>query len=93
MPTSFRVIRRVDPDVIYGQKYSLKSLRNIFIAGEHCDIETKNWIERVFKVPVLNHWWQTESGSPVTATCTGFKHSLNPPKYTTGLPYLGYNSK
>ncbi|XP_011204576.1 acyl-CoA synthetase short-chain family member 3, mitochondrial [Bactrocera dorsalis] len=93
VPTSFRVIRRVDPDVIHGQKYSLKSLRNIFIAGEHCDIETKSWIERIFKVPVLNHWWQTESGSPVTATCIGFKHSLNPPKYTTGLPVLGYNIK
>lgn len=40
VPTAFRVIRRVDPDVTYGRKYSLKSLRAIFIAGEHCDLET-----------------------------------------------------
>ncbi|XP_053967782.1 acyl-CoA synthetase short-chain family member 3, mitochondrial [Anastrepha obliqua] len=93
VPTAFRVIRRADPEVKYGQKYSLKSLRSIFIAGEHCDMETKSWMERVFKVPILNHWWQTESGSPVTSTCIGFGHSLNPPKYTTGLPFIGYNVK
>ncbi|CAD6996380.1 unnamed protein product [Ceratitis capitata] len=93
VPTAFRVIRRADPNVKHGQKYSLKSLRCVFIAGEHCDMETKNWMERVFKVPILNHWWQTESGSPVTSTCAGFKHSLNPPKYSTGLPFIGYNIK
>lgn len=68
-------------------------MRTIFIAGEHCDLETKTWIERNFKVPVLNHWWQTESGSPITATCIGFNHNLNPPKFTTGLPCVGYDGK
>lgn len=93
MPTAFRVLRRVDPDCKYGRKYSLNSLRAIFIAGEHCDLETKSWIEKVFKVPVLNNWWQTETGSAITASCLGFRHSLNPPKFTTGLPFVGYNSK
>jgi len=93
VPTAFRVLRRVDPDIVYGRKYSLKSLRTIFIAGEHCDIETKNWIEKTFKVPVLNHWWQTETGSAITATCLGYRHNLNTPKHTTGLPYLGYKIK
>uniref|UniRef100_A0A1B0FND6 Acyl-CoA synthetase short-chain family member 3, mitochondrial n=1 Tax=Glossina morsitans morsitans TaxID=37546 RepID=A0A1B0FND6_GLOMM len=93
VPTAFRVLRRTDPDCKCGKKYSLKSLRSIFIAGEHCDLETKGWIEKTFKVPVLNNWWQTETGSAVTATCMGFKHSLNPPKFTTGLPFVGYNSK
>ncbi|XP_059621935.1 acyl-CoA synthetase short-chain family member 3, mitochondrial isoform X2 [Phlebotomus argentipes] len=90
VPTAFRVIRRVDPEIKCGSKFSLKSLRTIFIAGEHCDLETKLWMENVFKVPVLNHWWQTETGSAITATCLGFNHSLNPPKFTTGLPYVGY---
>ncbi|XP_037951461.1 acyl-CoA synthetase short-chain family member 3, mitochondrial-like [Teleopsis dalmanni] len=93
VPTAFRVLRRADPDIKYGRKYCLQSLRSIFIAGEHCDSETKNWIERIFKVPVLNNWWQTETGSAITATCIGFGHSLNPPKFTTGLPLVGYNIK
>ncbi|XP_055377836.1 acyl-CoA synthetase short-chain family member 3, mitochondrial isoform X2 [Condylostylus longicornis] len=90
VPTAFRVIRRVDPEVKYGKKYCLDSLRTIFIAGEQCDIETKNWIERTFKVPALNNWWQTETGSAITASCVGFGHSMYPPKYTTGLPFMGY---
>lgn len=93
VPTAFRVIRRVDPEIKCGRKHSIKSLRTIFIAGELCDLETKNWMEKIFKVPVLNHWWQTETGSAITATCTGFNESLHPPNLTTGLPYFGYDSK
>ncbi|XP_017084171.2 acyl-CoA synthetase short-chain family member 3, mitochondrial [Drosophila eugracilis] len=93
VPTSFRVIRRADPEITYGRQYSMKSLRAIFIAGEHCDYETKSWIEKTFKVPVLNHWWQTETGSAVTATCLGFQQNLSPPTYSTGLPLMGYNVK
>ena len=91
--TAFRVTRRVDPDIIYGSKYNISSLRTIFIAGEHCDLKTKAWIESTFKVPALNNWWQTETGSAITASCVGFGHSINPPKHTTGLPFVGYNSK
>uniref|UniRef100_A0A6P4EXJ8 Acyl-CoA synthetase short-chain family member 3, mitochondrial n=1 Tax=Drosophila rhopaloa TaxID=1041015 RepID=A0A6P4EXJ8_DRORH len=93
VPTSFRVIRRADPEISYGRQYSMKSLRAIFIAGEHCDYETKSWIEKTFKVPVLNHWWQTETGSAVTATCLGFQQNLSPPTYSTGLPLMGYDVK
>lgn len=91
VPTAFRVIRRTDPDLKYGSKYSTKTLRKIFIAGEYCDWETKNWIEKTFNVPVLNHWWQTETGSAITATCLGFQQSLQVPKFSTGLPYVGYD--
>lgn len=93
VPTAFRVIRRVDPDLKFGRKYNTSSLRTIFIAGEHCDLETKNWIEKNFKVPVLNHWWQTETGSAITATCIGFNHSLHPPPFTAGLPFVGYQGR
>ncbi|CAG9809214.1 unnamed protein product [Chironomus riparius] len=93
VPTAFRVIRKVDPHARYGSKYSLSSLKRIFIAGEHCDLETKNWMENIFKVPVLNHWWQTETGSAITATCVGYSQNLNVPNFTTGLPFVGYDIK
>lgn len=60
IPTAFRVIRRSDPDTKLGKAYNIDSLRTIFVAGEHCDLETKNWIGRTFRVPVLNHWWQSK---------------------------------
>lgn len=59
IPTAFRVIRRVDPDAKFGRAHNIDSLRTIFVAGEHCDLETKSWIGKTFKVPVLNHWWQS----------------------------------
>ncbi|XP_025834901.1 acyl-CoA synthetase short-chain family member 3, mitochondrial isoform X2 [Agrilus planipennis] len=91
VPTAFRVIKREDPNVCFGRNYSTKSLRRIFVAGEHCDYETKAWAEKVFNVPVLNHWWQTETGHAITAHCIGLGHSLSPPKYTTGMPFAGYD--
>ena len=93
VPTSFRVIKREDPDLEYGRRYSLKSLQRIFVAGEHCDYDTKAWIEKTFKVPVLNHWWQTETGHPITGTLVGLDMSLTPPKYTTGMACPGYDGK
>lgn len=93
VPTAFRVIRKVDPQIRYGRKHSLSSLRAIFIAGEHCDLETKHWIENIFRVPVLNHWWQTETGSAIAATCLGNAQNIYVPNFTTGLPFVGYDIK
>lgn len=69
----------------------LKRLKTVFMAGEHCDYEAKAWAESVFHVPILNHWWQTETGHAITATCLGLGHSTSPPKYSTGMPFPGYN--
>lgn len=92
VPTSFRVIRRADPDGAFGRKYRIDSLRTIFTAGEHCDMETLRWTERTFKVPVSNHWWQTETGSAITATCLGLGcRTATAPAFTTGKPYVGYD--
>ncbi|PSN49136.1 Acyl-CoA synthetase short-chain family member 3, partial [Blattella germanica] len=66
-------------------------LRTLFVAGEHCDYDTKSWSEKVFDVPVLNHWWQTETGHSITANCIGFGHTTNPPKYSAGMPFIGYD--
>ncbi|EEB15004.1 luciferase, putative, partial [Pediculus humanus corporis] len=90
-PTALRVIRREDQEAVYSRKYSTKSLRHIFIAGEHSDDETKMWAAKVFKVPILNHWWQTETGHSITATCIGFNHSVDPPRFSAGLPFPGYD--
>ncbi|KAL3290350.1 hypothetical protein HHI36_023693 [Cryptolaemus montrouzieri] len=91
VPTAFRVIKREDPDVEYGKKYSLESLKAVMVAGEHCDYETKMWAERVFNVPVLNQWWQTETGHVMAAHCIGLGHNTNPPKYTAGMAFPGYD--
>lgn len=90
-PTALRVVRREDPEALKGRKYSTKSLRHIFIAGEHCDHETKAWAAKVFNVPILNHWWQTETGHSITATCIGLNHSIDPPKFTAGMPFPGFD--
>lgn len=90
VPTALRVIRRADPDLSLGGKYSTKSLKYIFVAGEFCDYESKIWAEKAFKVPILNHWWQTETGHPITALCLGYGHNPSLPKSSTGLPLPGY---
>lgn len=84
-------MRREDPNGLYRNSYSTERLKYIFIAGEHCDDETKCWAEKAFNVPLLNHWWQTETGHSITATCIGLNHNLQPPKYTAGLPFPGYD--
>ncbi|KTG41476.1 hypothetical protein cypCar_00014676 [Cyprinus carpio] len=58
-PTAIRAIRQQDPQAEHGKQYPLSRLRNLFVAGERCDIETLEWAKRSFGVPVLDHWWQT----------------------------------
>lgn len=63
------------------------------MAGEFCDYETKAWAEKTFNVPILNNWWQSETGHPITALCLGYGHHGSLPKFSTGFPIPGYNSK
>uniref|UniRef100_A0A8V0YE25 Acyl-CoA synthetase short-chain family member 3, mitochondrial n=1 Tax=Gallus gallus TaxID=9031 RepID=A0A8V0YE25_CHICK len=90
-PTAIRAIRQQDPEAALGKQYSLKRFRTLFVAGEHCDVDTLEWSKKVFKVPVLDHWWQTESGSPITASCVGLGNSTTPPPGQAGKPVPGYN--
>ncbi|KAM8974547.1 acyl-CoA synthetase short-chain family member 3, mitochondrial [Pelodytes ibericus] len=92
-PTAIRAIRQQDPEAALGKKYSLEKFRTLFVAGERCDVETLEWSKKIFKVPVLDHWWQTETGSPMTATCVGLGNSLTPPAGQAGKPVPGYNVK
>jgi propionyl-CoA synthetase len=70
-PTAFRAIRREDPDASHVKKYDLGSLRTLFLAGERCDPETLGWAAKHLSVPVIDHWWQTESGWAIGANCAG----------------------
>ena len=70
-PTAFRAIKREDYDGNYRRNYDLKDFRTLFLAGERCDPDTLAWAERQLGVPVIDHWWQTETGWPIGANCTG----------------------
>jgi propionyl-CoA synthetase len=73
-PTAFRAIKRDDPDGKLIGRYDLSSFRALFLAGERSDPATLEWAERHLKVPVIDHWWQTETGWPIAANCLGIEH-------------------
>ena len=70
-PTAFRAIKRDDPEGRYIRNYDLSGLRTLFLAGERCDPDTLLWARERLHVPVIDHWWQTETGWPVGANCVG----------------------
>src|SRR5919106_212409 len=70
-PTAFRAIKREDPNGDYIRKYDLSCFRTLFLAGERCDPDTLLWAEKQLGVPVIDHWWQTETGWPIGANCVG----------------------
>ncbi len=70
-PTAFRTIKRVDPKGEFIKKYDLSGFRTLFLAGERLDPDTLRWAQDLLKVPVLDHWWQTETGWPICANCVG----------------------
>ena len=70
-PTAFRAVRKEDPEGAYLKKYPTPSLRTLFLAGERADPDTVAWAERVLGVPVVDHWWQTETGWPIVANPVG----------------------
>ncbi|MEO5374524.1 MAG: propionyl-CoA synthetase [Alphaproteobacteria bacterium] len=70
-PTAFRAIKREDPEALFLKKYDISSLRTLFLAGERSDPDTIQWAERNLKVPVVDHWWQTETGWAIAANCMG----------------------
>ncbi|XP_052800401.1 acyl-CoA synthetase short-chain family member 3, mitochondrial-like isoform X2 [Mya arenaria] len=93
-PTALRAIRRDDPEGLFGKKFMpLRSFRNMFVAGEHCDRETMEWTKQVFDCPVLDNWWQTETGWAITSTCVGLGMPLHPTPGVTGRPVPGWNVK
>ncbi|MDO6964737.1 propionyl-CoA synthetase [Rhizobium alvei] len=78
-PTAFRAIRRDDSDGEFVKKYPMPSLRTLFLAGERADPETIKWAEHHLAVPVVDHWWQTETGWAIAGNPAGL--GLLPVKY------------
>lgn len=70
-PTAFRAIKRDDPDALLLKDYDLRHFRTLFLAGERSDPDTLLWAERHLGVPVIDHWWQTETGWAIAANCMG----------------------
>jgi propionyl-CoA synthetase len=89
-PTAIRVLKKQDPKFL--EKYDLSSLRNLFLAGEPLDEPTANWITKAIKKPVIDNYWQTETGWPILALQHGVE--VMPTKLgSPGLPVFGYNMK
>ena len=89
-PTAFRAIRSDDPDGSFIAKYDLSKFRTLFLAGERADPATIEWAEHHLGVPVIDHWWQTETGWSICANPVGL--GLLPVKYgSPGVPMPGYD--
>ena len=72
-PTAFRAIKREDPNGEYIKKYDLSGFKALFLAGERCDPDTLRWAQTKLGVPVIDHWWQTETGWAIAGNCTGIE--------------------
>ena len=72
-PTAFRAIKKEDPEGKFFNKYDLSSFKSLFLAGERADPDTIKWAENLLKVPVIDHWWQTETSWAISSNCTGIE--------------------
>ena len=89
-PTAFRAIKKEDPQGLFVPQYDLTKFRTLFLAGERADPETIKWAEQKLKVPVIDHWWQTETGHPISQNPVGL--GLLPVKYGSPcVPMPGYD--
>jgi len=73
-PTAFRAIKREDPSAELMKKYDLSNFKALFLAGERLDPDTLKWAESNIGCPVIDHWWQTETGWAICANCLGIHH-------------------
>ncbi|QVL47922.1 MAG: propionyl-CoA synthetase [Thiocapsa sp.] len=89
-PTAFRAIKRDDPNAEHLGRYDLGSLRALFLAGERCDPDTLGWAQKILGIPVIDHWWQTETGWAIAANCLGIEQlPVKPGSPTRAVP--GYD--
>ena len=72
-PTAFRAIKRDDPNGALVKDYDLSHFKMLYLAGERCDPDTLHWAEEKLQVPVIDHWWQTETGYSICANCQGIE--------------------
>jgi propionyl-CoA synthetase len=89
-PTAFRAIKKEDPAGDLARKYDLSALRYLFLAGERLDPETYRWARDLLAIPVIDHWWQTETGWPIAADLMGLDPMPTKPGSPT-VPVPGYD--
>jgi propionyl-CoA synthetase len=89
-PTAFRAIRRDDPKAELLAKYDMSTFKALFLAGERLDPDTLEWAQTHLKVPVIDHWWQTETGWPICSDCAGLELMPVKPGSAT-VPVPGYD--
>ena len=70
-PTAFRAIKKEDPTLELKKGYDLSHFKSLFLAGERCDPDTLEWARKNLRIPVIDHWWQTETGWAMCANCMG----------------------
>ncbi len=73
-PTAIRAIKREDPNGKLVKKYDMSNFRTLFLAGERCDPDTLHWAEETLQTPVIDNWWQTETGWAIASNCMGIEH-------------------
>jgi propionyl-CoA synthetase len=88
-PTAFRAIKREDPEGKFIKKYELSCLNSLFLAGERADPDTVFWAQKMLKVPVIDHWWQTETGSVIVGNPLGIE-ALEVKVGSPSVPMPGY---
>ncbi len=91
-PTAFRAIRKEDPNGEHIAKHDISCLRTLFLAGERADPDTIHWAEAQLKIPVIDHWWQTETGWTIAGNPIGL--GMLPVKYgSPAVPMPGYDMR
>ena len=89
-PTAFRAIRKEDPEAVHVPRHDISSLRALFLAGERADPDIVRWSEQVLKLPVVDHWWQTETGWSIVGNPVGL--GMLPVKHgSPTVPMPGYD--
>jgi acyl-coenzyme A synthetase/AMP-(fatty) acid ligase len=89
-PTAIRAIKKGDPQGSKHQRFDTSGLRNVFLAGERCDVATYDWLHNLLDVEVIDHWWQSESGWPMISNSLGYGLLPVKPGSAT-LPVCGYD--
>jgi propionyl-CoA synthetase len=89
-PTAFRAIKKEDPEGEFTRKYDLSGFQYLFLAGERLDPETYRWAKELLGVPVIDHWWQTETGWAIAADLMGLEPLTTKPGSPT-VPVPGYD--
>jgi propionyl-CoA synthetase len=89
-PTAFRAIRKEDPEGALLADHDISCLERLYLAGERCDPPTLRWLEQLVRIPVIDHWWQTETGWPVCAIPAGIE-SMPTRAGSAGVPMPGHD--